>query len=87
MTTVVIVDDQAVTLKILCRFAQSLESGIDVKAFGDPVAALTAVGRGNIDLIVSDYIMPGLNGAEFIRRCREITRDDELPIILSLIHI
>ncbi|SUS05309.1 putative Diguanylate cyclase [uncultured Defluviicoccus sp.] len=82
MTSVVIVDDQAVNLKILCRFAQSLESGIDVKAFGDPAQALTAVGQGNIDLIVSDYVMPGLNGAEFIRRCRQLTRDDELPIIV-----
>lgn len=82
MTSVVIVDDQAVNLKILCRFAQSLESGIDVQAFGDPLEALTAVSRGNIDLIVSDYVMPGLNGAEFIRRCRQLTRDDELPIII-----
>ena len=82
MTSVVIVDDQAVNLKILCRFAQSLESGIDVRAFGDPLEALTAVSQGNIDLIVSDYVMPGLNGAEFIRRCRQLTRDDELPIII-----
>ena len=82
MTSVVIVDDQAVNLKILRRFAQTLEAGIEVKAFSDPVEALTAVRAGKVDLIVSDYIMPGLNGAEFIRRCRQQTGDDELPIVI-----
>ena len=82
MTTIVIVDDQAINLKILTRFARSLEPGVDVCPFTDPKAALACVEASGAELIVSDFVMPGMNGADFIRRCRASTRARETPIIV-----
>jgi len=82
MTTVVIVDDQAINLKILSRFARSLEHDITVQGFGNPAEALEFIAQSNPDLIVTDYVMPVMNGAEFIRKCRELPTADEVPIIV-----
>jgi diguanylate cyclase (GGDEF)-like protein/PAS domain S-box-containing protein len=82
MTVVVIVDDQAINLKLLSRYARSLGKDVIVKAFSDAGEALGVVEAGNVDLIVSDYMMPVMNGAEFIRRCRQQLQASELPIIV-----
>lgn len=82
MTTVVIVDDQAINLKILSRFARSLEEDIAVQGFGNPAEALQFIAKSQPDLIVTDYVMPVMNGAEFIRKCRELPSAQEVPIIV-----
>lgn len=82
MTTVVIVDDQPINLKILRRFALSVEEGIAVHAFEAPQAALAFVRDAVPDLIVTDFVMPTMNGEEFIRRCREQPPLRDVPIIV-----
>ena len=42
--------------------------------------ALAALSRGAIDLIISDYKMPGLSGLEFLELLREQGRD--IPLIM-----
>ncbi|MEK7400877.1 MAG: sigma-54 dependent transcriptional regulator [Gemmatimonadota bacterium] len=42
--------------------------------------ALAALARGGIDLIISDYKMPGLSGLEFLELLREQGRD--IPLIM-----
>jgi DNA-binding NtrC family response regulator len=42
--------------------------------------ALTALARGQIDLIISDYRMPGLSGLEFLELLRSEGRD--IPLIM-----
>jgi diguanylate cyclase (GGDEF)-like protein/PAS domain S-box-containing protein len=82
MTSVVIVDDQAINLKLLARFARTLEHGIDVKAFLNAAEALVFLADHPADLVVTDYVMPKMNGAEFIRRCRALPTGREMPIIV-----
>lgn len=82
MTRIVIVDDQAINLKILTRFARSLGGDVEVLPFTDPGSALTCVERDGVELIVSDFVMPGMTGADFIRRCRDIGSIREVPIIV-----
>ena len=43
MTCVVIVDDQAINLKIVSRFARSLATDVDVRTFEEPARALDFV--------------------------------------------
>jgi diguanylate cyclase (GGDEF)-like protein/PAS domain S-box-containing protein len=82
MTSVVIVDDQAINLKILGQFARSLAPDIDVHTFDQPARALEFVATNGPDLIVTDYVMPMMDGAEFIRRCRKLDVCRDSPIIV-----
>ena len=46
------------------------EIGIKVTSFDDPVNGLMYVLQNNIDIIVIDYMMPELNGIDFIKEYR-----------------
>lgn len=82
MTVVYIVDDQAINLRILERFARSVEDDVDVRTFDDPLRALEALRDTAPDLIVTDYVMPTMDGEAFIKRCREDPAVADTPIIV-----
>ena len=80
--TVAIIDDRATNLKILERLAGSLMDGIDVKIFDRPQKVLDAAPLDPPDLIITDFNMPELDGAEFIRRFRAIPSCADVPVIV-----
>ena len=82
MTVIMLVDDRVTNLTILGQFAKSVEPGVTVCAFDNPVAALESLSETKPDLIVTDFLMPGLNGEEFVVRCREHPATSEVPIIV-----
>ncbi len=82
MTIVVIVDDQPINLKILCRFARSIGDDVSVHAFEAPQPALELLRSQTPDLIVTDFVMPTMSGEEFIRRCRQHAPTRHVPIIV-----
>jgi signal transduction histidine kinase len=61
---VLVVDDE----KMVCSFIRSALAEHDVRTFTDPVQALAELGDEPIDLVLSDFLMPGLTGAEFYRQ-------------------
>src|SRR5579872_332899 len=79
--TVVIVDDRATNLKILERLAQSLDQ-VDVHLFDHPQRALDDAARSPPDLVLTDFNMPDLDGATFIRRFREVAGCADVPVIV-----
>ncbi len=82
MTVIMLVDDRVTNLTILGQFAKSVEADVTVCAFDNPIAALDSLSETTPDLIVTDFLMPGLNGEEFVRRCREHPATCEVPIIV-----
>ncbi|MGM7699625.1 response regulator transcription factor [Microbacterium sp. A84] len=70
-------DDEAIT-GALSAFLE--RSGYDVHIAGDGRAGLDAVAEQVPDLVVSDVLMPHMDGREFVRLLRE--RDLWLPVIL-----
>jgi PAS domain S-box-containing protein len=80
--TVAIVDDRATNLKILERLANTLMEGVDVKIFDRPQKALDAAPDAPPDLLITDFNMPELDGAEFIRRFRAIPSCADVPVIV-----
>jgi two-component system cell cycle sensor histidine kinase PleC len=80
--TVAIVDDRATNLKILERLAGSLTDGIEVKIFDRPQKMLEAAPLAPPDLVITDFNMPELDGAEFIRRFRAIPACADVPVIV-----
>lgn len=82
MTAVYIVDDQTINLRILARFALSIGGDVKVFAFEDPQQALDEFAANPPDLIVTDYVMPGMNGEAFIGHCRRHPAAADVPIIV-----
>jgi len=79
---VFVVDDRTTNRKILGRLARSLEPGMEAMEFATPSAALAAMADTPPDLIITDFNMPEMDGAEFVKRCRLQFPDREVPIIV-----
>src|SRR3954466_2459105 len=86
MSQIVIVDDQATNQQIYTRLAATIEAGVDVKTFGDPCEALKWLERASPDLILTDYKMPQMDGAEFIRNFRTMPGAADIPVVVITIH-
>ena len=82
MPTVVILDDQVTNQKIYAKMAASIEDGVEVVTFGEPGLATAWLDHNVPDLVVTDYQMPGMNGAAFIRRLRSNARLEDVPVIV-----
>lgn len=82
MSLVVILDDRPTNRNIFSRLAASLESQVTVQAFGDPLEALDWLSGHTPDLVIADYKMPNLDGAEFTRRLRGNPHVADVPVIV-----
>ncbi len=78
--TVLVVDDNPAVVDTLVAMLE--EVGAEPGPCLDPRDAITAIrdDPGLWDLVVTDYDMPGMNGADFARRLRKLRPD--LPILL-----
>lgn len=68
--TVVIVDDEDMVLNSLQSFLE-LETEYNIRSFSGPKAALEYAGEGAVDVVVSDFLMPEMNGIELLGRFGE----------------
>lgn len=75
---VLLVDDEEPITSTLAPYLE--RSGFAVRVAGDGVAALEALEDGPVDIIVSDVLMPRLDGRALVRRLREAS--DWTPVIL-----
>ncbi|MCK8784076.1 EAL domain-containing protein [Roseomonas sp. NAR14] len=82
MPTIVILDDRITNRNIFSRLAASLEDDVTVQVFGDPLKALEWLDHNAPDLVVTDYKMPNIDGAEFTRRLREKPHGAEVPVVV-----
>jgi diguanylate cyclase (GGDEF)-like protein/PAS domain S-box-containing protein len=86
MSLVVIIDDSATNRNIFGLLAQSLAPDVTVKTFGDPVEALSWLSTNTPYLIITDYKMPQMDAAEFIRRFRAFPSSDNIPVIVITVY-
>lgn len=63
--TIVIVDDEEMVLGSLAAFLE-LETPYSIRTFTSPAEAVQYAGSGRVDVVVSDYLMPGMNGIELL---------------------
>ena len=81
MPKLLVVDDNAVNLTLFRHLLLKLE-GAEVECVADPVVALARCAEHEPDLILLDYMMPVVDGLEFIRRLRLIPNRDEVPVVM-----
>jgi putative two-component system response regulator len=78
--TILIADDQAANRELLEEWLTA--EGFNVIAVGDGESALSALGSNQIDLVVSDVMMPRLSGFEVCERIKSNPETYLIPIIL-----
>jgi DNA-binding NtrC family response regulator len=77
--TVVIVDDEEMVLTSLKSFLK-LETEYSVKTFQSAKEALGYIEENPIDLVISDYLMPEMDGLSFLNSVKKIR--PEVPRII-----
>lgn len=76
---IVLVDDEEIVLTSL-RSILSLETEYDVQSFTSATEALAYIKNNDVDLVLSDYLMPEMDGISFLAKVREIK--PEIPRII-----
>ena len=79
---ILVVDDDAQVRATISRALTEL--GYAVSEAGDGAKALELVRDDRVDLVILDYVMPGMDGAEVARELSAI--DPDLPVIFSTGH-
>jgi len=74
---IIVIDDEEVLRRALSRILEP--EGFEVWAFDSGPAALSALESTDFDAVVSDIMMPRMDGIEFIAELRK--RDRETPVI------
>lgn len=78
---VVIIDDAPTNLQLMRALVERL-SGCRPVPFDAPEVALAWCLDNHPDLIIVDYMMPVIDGVEFVRRVRQTPRHSDLPILM-----
>ena len=74
-----IVDDEQMVLTSLDSFL-ALETDYEVVTFTNPEEALSHIEGNHVDLVISDYLMPGMDGISFLAKVKDSKPD--VPRIL-----
>ena len=78
--TVLVVDDEPAILSALRRVLRL--PGVDVECFDSPQDALSYLQEHTVQVVLSDFRMPKMNGAEFLSRAKSI-QPGIIAIVLS----
>lgn len=77
-----IVDDNDINLMLFQQLALRTVPDITVTTHLDPRDALAACREKLPDLIVVDYMMPGMDGHEYVRQVRQMPGGIDIPIVM-----
>jgi DNA-binding response OmpR family regulator len=76
---ILIVDDSAENLKVVSYFLKEKNYKIAIATDGE--SALKVAEKNDIDLILLDIMMPGIDGYEVCRRLKENNQTKNIPVI------
>lgn len=83
MPRVLIVDDEIMITQTLTQLVE-LMLEVEVHSFNDPMAVVQSgiLQEKNFDVVISDFMMPKLNGIQFLKAVKEV-QPDIVPILLT----
>lgn len=79
---VLVAEDRQIFRFMLQSYLES--AGYQTTCVADGVAALTVLAAGGVDLVLSDLIMPGMDGLALLQKVRE--QFPELPFLILTAH-
>jgi two-component system response regulator RpfG len=65
---------------------RSLDERVAVEGFARPVDAVVWATRHVADLVLVDYMMPDMDGIEFVKRLRALPGYEHVPIVMVTVH-
>ena len=68
---VLLIDDEEMVTRNL-EMLLRMESSLEPVAFNSPERALEHVGSETVDVVLADFIMPGMNGLDLLAQVKEI---------------
>ncbi|RYY98788.1 MAG: response regulator [Comamonadaceae bacterium] len=77
---ILLVDDELSSAEVLALILAG--EGYQVTLAPDARQALARLGEAEPDLLVSDFMMPGMNGADLVKAVRQLPGYETLPVIL-----
>ena len=81
--TVVIVDDEEMVTTAIGTLFMLVNPEYNVLDFNSPSEALEKLKTQEVDLVISDYLMPGeMNGVQFLTKLKEL-QPDAIRILLT----
>lgn len=80
MTKILLVDDQPTLVDLLSEFLSS--EGYDVSTHTDGLTALQQMLSLRPDLVITDFSMPGMNGAALLTAMRENAYLHDTPVLV-----
>ncbi len=75
---IISIDDNENNLFLIEAICEEMK--LNVKSFSEPLEALMHVLQNRVDLIIIDYMMPNLDGIEFIKEFRR--KNKKVPIVM-----
>lgn len=77
---IVIVDDESIVTSSL-RTLLTFEGNYNPKVFNSPFEALEYIKNNQIDLVISDFLMPEMNGIEFLSQVKQLKPGTSLILL------
>lgn len=68
---IIVVDDEEMVLTSVRTYLE-LETEYDVATFTSPAEALEDLAGARCDLVISDYLMPDMNGIQFLAKVKQL---------------
>ena len=84
MRRILILDDEPAVLNALRRTLRAAfaQEDVVIEVFDEPEAAVLRAGEQDFDVVISDYRMPGLNGADVLQLVKGL-QPDAIRIVVS----
>ncbi len=77
----VIIDDHPDVLELLTYWLS--REGYDVKVFTTAVDALKFINHDNTDLVITDWVLPEMDGLEFCKKLKQNSATVYIPVVMA----
>lgn len=81
---ILVVDDDPDLCRMLSRYLE--KQGFRVFSAGDALQALDVLAREQIQLVITDYMMPHLDGIGFVTQLKADPAYQNVPVIMITAH-
>ncbi len=79
---IITIDDSSTMRRIIKNTLQRIGYGSDVLEAEDGKQALDVLSQNKVDLIITDWNMPNMDGLTFVKKIRSMSEWNDVPIIM-----